>query len=100
MNDRINQDIKMLKLTDLIAKANELVKEMDGVHYIYLSKYSATIEVDSDFGKGSLLCFIADEKDENANCSVEGDLKISFKIPPKPVAEDVANDVAEEDKAA
>lgn len=101
MNNRIQNDIKLLTLTDLLTQANALVKELDGINFIFLSKYSATIEVDPEFGQNSLLCFIACEEGPDigkATCKA-GDLKISFNIPPKPITEE-SNETTEEAKAA
>lgn len=101
MNDRIQKDIKLLLLTELVSKANALVKELD-IECVYLSKYCSNIELSPEAGQESMLCFIPGEHSYDSDRAIckAGDLDIYFKIPPKPIAESTTLSHSETSSAA
>lgn len=105
MQDKLNQDILLLKLAKVLNKAYSISKEIVGVDHIFMSANGVSIDVKPSLGKNSTLCFLAGEHawdKEQAICKVNDVISIAFKIEqpvPKPAIVKDTEEVVESETA-
>lgn len=83
MQDKLNQDILLLKLAKVLNKAYSISKEIVGVDHIFMSANGVIIDVKPSLGQNSTLCFLAGEhawNKEQAICQVNDVITVTFKI--------------------
>lgn len=98
MQDKLDQDILLLKLAKILNKAYVLSKEITGIDHVYMGTSGVSIDVKPSVGKNSTLCFLAGEdawdKDQ-AFCKVNDAVSICFKIEPPPAKPTPIEEVVE-----